>query len=461
MTTEILVFVPGTLGSELWDGQNRIWPGSLLEAVTGFSDQKFARLLQQDLEPRDIVRTAAGGLIGIYRDWIKAFEAIVRGDRPLFRETAGNGLPKTLHAFPYDWRVDLERTADALAEFLDAIVANTSDVDLKLVCHSQGGVLTRYYLESGRFDTRPAFERISLFVTFGAPHNGAPVAYAGAVGLHKAQFLSTDQTRLLANDARYPSLFQLFPSVTHSFIWHSDPTQASRSFPSDDAALARKFRLNQDSLAAWRSFRSGLTGKRPAHVRYFFVVGSREETLVRLAWDGNRLQKEELADGGDGTVSLGGAFDASTQTALVSKSHVSLIETRAARQTLASLFGATTVFSAAELAGRPTISVRDTVVTTTDEIYLQIEFAGDTNRLKSEIRFQRAVSPEDKPPDQVIFGEVASIPPKPIELSGPSFVLLNFRAPPIDIRGIYRPVLKLDGDPNEIVGPAFAVQEMA
>ena len=85
MPTDILVFVPGTLGSELWDDDDKVWPGSVWEAVKGFSDERFEQLRTPDLVPRDIVRTAAGGLIGVYSKWIEAFESIARdGKRPWY-----------------------------------------------------------------------------------------------------------------------------------------------------------------------------------------------------------------------------------------------------------------------------------------------------------------------------------------------------------------------------------------
>ena len=55
MPTPVLVFVPGTIGSELFDAQGRVWPGSLLEALTKFDNQKFQRLLAPNLKPGRLV----------------------------------------------------------------------------------------------------------------------------------------------------------------------------------------------------------------------------------------------------------------------------------------------------------------------------------------------------------------------------------------------------------------------
>ena len=459
MTTQILVFVPGLLGSELWDGEDKIWPGSLLEAITGFDQTKFLRLMSPNLQARDIVRSAGGGLIGIYRDWIKAFEAIVRGGRNLFLENPPAGEPKTLYPFPYDWRVDLTVTVRAFASFLEDIVRTTSDADLVLVGHSLGGLLIRYYLESGTFNANPAFQKISLFTTFGTPHNGAPIAFAGVTGLHKTDFLSIAQSTALANDPRYPSLYQLFPSANQAFIWDANMPNAYKPYPPDDAGLVAKFKLNKSNLVAWQTLRSGLSGNKPAHIRYFYIVGSRQNTLARLLWDGASLQPVELDDAGDGTVSLPGAMDLTVQMEFVGNSHVDLIDTKPARQTLARLFGADTLFSAAELSRSETLSVRDRVVGTNDTIHVQIGFDPPVSRFKGTLSWQRAnisqTGQTQSPSDFSPYGQ-----PQRIELMGPSIDHLNLEVQPISHRGIYRPVLTNDVDPTlERLGPAFAVQQ--
>jgi hypothetical protein len=456
MPTDVLVFVPGTTGSELFDGKERAWPGSLLDWTTGFSDIKFERLMKPTLMPGDIIRSVAGGIVSIYAPWIRAFEAIRRGPQQLFRENPPTGAPPTLRPFPYDWRLDLEVTTPRLATFLDDILSTIPDADIKLVCHSQGGMLGRFYLESGKFDSRPAFSRVSLFATFGTPHNGAPIAYAAAVGLHKADFLSLTQTRQLASDNQYPSLYQLFPDPSHSFIWRSATAAALENVPPNDPGLVSNFGLSQSNLARWQSFRKGLTGKRPPGVRYFYVIGSRQETLTRLSWDSSGvLTKEELEDAGDGTVSLLAAMEIATQSEFVGKSHVSLIETLPARQALAALFGAETLFAAD---GDITLAVRKVVVTTNEAIHVQIEFRGAPSRVTGDLRIQRADIPDpEAPPASPVFRDVNFVKPITIDITSAGIEFLNLKCPPITTRGVYRPVFNTDG--RDAVGPRFIVQE--
>ncbi len=72
---EVLIFVPGLEGSELWDDQGKVWPGTLADGAFGFSDEKFARLCDPDLEARDILRTAIG-VIDVYASWIDTFSSL-------------------------------------------------------------------------------------------------------------------------------------------------------------------------------------------------------------------------------------------------------------------------------------------------------------------------------------------------------------------------------------------------
>ena len=214
------------------------------------------------------------------------------------------------------------------------------------------------------------------------------------MGLHKAEFLTTDQTRTLANHGICPSLYQLFPATSHSFIWDSRQPSAIATIAADDPKLVTNFQLNAQHLDKWRQFRAGLTGRRPQHVRYFYVIGSRQETLVRLFWDGAKgLTKLELDDAGDGTVSLLAAMDLATQSEFVGKSHVSLVDTRQARETFASVFGAKTTFAAGD---EISLSIRKPVVTTEETVHVQIEFRVAPNRVKAVLRFRRLRHP--RPP---------------------------------------------------------------
>jgi phospholipase A1 len=208
--TEILVFIPGLLGSELHDDQGKIWPGSLLDGALGFNDAQFKRLMEPNLKAPKIVEWA-GGVVNIYGRWMDTFRSIRKMGDPLFSDDNADG--PTLYTVPYDWRISLETSAkDKLAPVIQRIAAkHGAGATIHLVAHSLGGLVARYYLQSGKFDADAGFNSIKTFTTFGTPHNGAPVAVAAALGLHKTNFLSLAQAKRLANHPDYPALYQLFP----------------------------------------------------------------------------------------------------------------------------------------------------------------------------------------------------------------------------------------------------------
>src|SRR5262245_61035696 len=134
--SDILVFVPGLLGTELHDHEGKVWPGSLLDGVLGFDDAHFARLLQPMLEVGPIVEWA-GGVVNIYAKWMKAFRNLRRKGVPVFSDAAD---PSTLYTAPYDWRLPLETSAkERLAPIIKLIHSNHgTGVNIHIVAHSLG-----------------------------------------------------------------------------------------------------------------------------------------------------------------------------------------------------------------------------------------------------------------------------------------------------------------------------------
>ena len=193
---------------------------------------------------------------------------------------------------------------------------------------ASGGLVSRYYLQSGKFTADPGFSSIKTFITFGTPHNGAAVALAGALGLHKTSFMSIEQSKQLANDARYPALYQTFPLFNAPLIWKSMPRGRLEPITlSDTQFVTEKLHLNKQNLDRASTFRRSLDAAPiPKEIRCFLLIGSRFETITHFFWTGNTLQKEETPDGGDGTVSIEGAYLGGTQVQFTGESHIELIE---------------------------------------------------------------------------------------------------------------------------------------
>lgn len=128
---EVLVVLPGILGSKLAtpDGEE-VWPPTPLEALRGY--RRTAKLLRPDLRPTGIVERVC---IDVYGSLLEALDGLGYGE---------GGAQYSLVRHAYDWRRDLVDLADELGETLDALVdAHGPDVEIKLVCHSMGGLVAR------------------------------------------------------------------------------------------------------------------------------------------------------------------------------------------------------------------------------------------------------------------------------------------------------------------------------
>ncbi len=450
---DVLVFVPGLLGTELHDAEGKVWPGSLFNGLLGFDDAHFARLMKPNLTVGPIIEWAAG-VVNIYGKWMTAFRSLRRNGVPLFSDAAN---PATLYTVPYDWRLSLESSA---AERLAPVIKTIStkfgpDVGIHIVAHSLGGLLTRYYLQSGQFDNDPGFSSIKSFFTFGTPHNGAPVALAAALGIHKTNFMSLEQSRTLANDLRYPALYQTFPLFDAPVIWKRIAQGRLDPITLGDRAFAtQKLKLNPANLDRAMALRKVLDGRPiPPSIRCFLMVGTRFQTITHFIWDGSSAAKIETPDAGDGTVSIPGAYLPTQQVQFTGELHVDLIKSDLARVTFQQLLGADGL--AALVAGEVALTVRDLEVATERDVHLRIySSASGLPDFDARLVWQRGTLPAGQAAiADKDFKPVGSPAPVPIKFSGPRADAIAVKLTAPALTGIYRIAL-------EEAGKTFAVSEL-
>jgi hypothetical protein len=455
--TDVLLFVPGIMGSELWDGEGKVWPGSLTDGLFGYSDAKFERLCSTDLEPRDIIRQAAG-VVEVYEPWIKILSSL--RPRGVHGSMFSEGGPKpTLICVPFDWRKPVEEAAERLAKAVTrAHELHGDDAVIHIAAHSLGGLVSRYFLQSGKFDARAGFGQVAQLLTFGTPHRGAPVALAGAVGLHKAQFLNAGQTQALANDDRYPSLYQLFPFEGSSTIW--DRSVGGRLAPLDvfsDRAFAAKLGLNTKSLDAAASFHAALQGAWPK-LRRFLFVGTRYATPTHFLWDGARLQVVETDDGGDKAVPLHCSVVEHEQIRFTDKSHGAILESDQAKWALQDIFNAEGVLAiSAETVVE--LSLAETVAESRRPIELVLTVKGPGAGLEGTLYLERARPAPGAETvaetDFTTFREYA----RRIDYSGPDLTSLHVKLEGVVGPAIFRPAFETTEErPRVFRGAAFVVK---
>jgi pimeloyl-ACP methyl ester carboxylesterase len=378
--THVVVLLPGVMGSELFLGNELIWPGKASELVLPY--KKMAQLMRDDLAVGDLIRSLS--ISDQYDDLI--------GDLGTcgFHEAAA---PPTLYACPYDWRKDNARSADVLADKIDlALGQHGGQVEISLVAHSMGGLVSRYYLESGGYASRPGFAAVKRLITLGTPHRGSPFALVAAMGLEPRLFLNKSQVRELSSDPKYPALYQLLPPRGEPFAWDAHPEKEYRAIDVYDRAVAADLGLVEANLASAERFHSGLDpARRPPGVRYFFFVGSRQVTMssasLTRSGNGYHVEKIELEDAGDGTVPIWSSSLTSMQAQPVGGEHGTIYKNATLRRTLAVLLGKAGVLAAAP--DSVEVSLRERVAAPDTPQHLALTFGAGVSKVEGELRWER------------------------------------------------------------------------
>lgn len=321
-----VVFVPGIMGSGLRNADGSVWPPTAWEAVFGY--KRIAELSQPDLEVTGIIRNVS--LVSVYKYLL---DDIGRCGY------AEGGTERRFVPFPYDWRRSNEESAIALAARLDAEFPTVDpDLDITILAHSMGGLVTHFLLESGDFDNRPWFDRIRKLVTLGTPHHGAPLALKRLAGEEGTLGLSGRDIKTLGNDVRYPSLFQLVGYDGNGFATKQGPRgQLPSVLDPFDPAIEAALGLNPANIASARQFWQRINGgSRPGASNYLCVASSSLKTAVRseLRGAGGNPLTIERKDGGDGTVPFSSAVLRGLPTAYSRKKHAAIFEDRDVRHEL-------------------------------------------------------------------------------------------------------------------------------
>jgi pimeloyl-ACP methyl ester carboxylesterase len=147
---EVVVFVPGIFGSKLRNSGSEVWPPTPLEALTGY--KRINDLLRDDLTPSGIIESVC---IDFYGSVLRALRAFGYGDESTERR---------LVPYSYDWRRDILALAGDLDATLTRLVQGHPGVEMKLVCHSMGGLVARACLENANAAARPWAGAVKLAV---------------------------------------------------------------------------------------------------------------------------------------------------------------------------------------------------------------------------------------------------------------------------------------------------------
>ena len=128
-----VIFVPGTMGSELWQGSERVWPNVNLL----FKHPEVLRYSENTtLKPKGILNEMV-----IVPNLISFDQYNLLGDYLV--EELGYERENNFIEFAYDWRQDVRQSARDLARFIDGW---NVDSPITIIAHSLGTLVSRYYV---------------------------------------------------------------------------------------------------------------------------------------------------------------------------------------------------------------------------------------------------------------------------------------------------------------------------
>ncbi|MEH6591837.1 MAG: hypothetical protein V7746_16370 [Halioglobus sp.] len=251
-----VILVHGAFGARLCDPSGReFWPGSLANLL--FADyQELALPIRPDTSNRAIELTTCGmtdSVVG--QDFYGEIEDTLTGPGGYVSATPGETVDRSkrhYYRFVYDWRQDNTISAAALDQLVEQIRADHEQPNLQvdIVAHSMGGLVTRYWLRYGSEDVlndndfplnNVGGEKARKLVLVGTPSLGSTSALqqllsGGDFGVNKIP------PEVLLS---FPSAYQLLPhpivdsiinnrgQVLHRDIYDSDIWRAFEWGPYD------------------------------------------------------------------------------------------------------------------------------------------------------------------------------------------------------------------------------------
>ncbi|MFO1272011.1 MAG: CHAT domain-containing protein [Rubrivivax sp.] len=265
----IVVVVPGTMGSALAVGDAEVW-------------LSYWRLLK-------------GGLADI--GWgarnVKAVELLEQFYGPLLQHLA---QAHRVEVFPYDWRLSVRASADALAAQLEALLpeAKRTQQPLHIVAHSMGGLVARSMIADGGRGSAVWREmgtlKASRLLMLGTPNRGLHEAVRWLAGANPTQAklalldLRHDTAGVIDIVRRFPGMVELLPFDDDRF---AEPA-TWRQLRQQKVLDAKVPVVADDLLAGARQTWQRLRAAAPDRERMRYVAGCQDATV-----NGWQIQQHE------------------------------------------------------------------------------------------------------------------------------------------------------------------------
>ena len=211
-----VVFIPGTMGSELWLGNERVWPS----VKTIFTNPEiFSYPSSLPLEPRGIVDEVV-----IVPNLIKQDQYNRLGDYLVEELNFRRGVD--FFEFAYEWRQDVRISARQLSELVQSLPTSQPIV---IIGHSLGTMVTRYYIER-----LGGHKRIERAILMGGPHRGSTKILTSMLIAPEVLPFGIMGERLRQIVMTFPSTYQIIPNYEVG----SDQNGKKINFLEDESLLA-------------------------------------------------------------------------------------------------------------------------------------------------------------------------------------------------------------------------------
>lgn len=232
-----IIVIHGLMGSTLVEADSlvEVWPGSL--GKLAFSDYSGLTRLEEAerggtrLIPGDLFFGVAG--LDFYSGLLGTLEDIGHFARSKPGTPVGTDDRRRYYVLLYDWRRDNVEAVRALHELIEQIRVDYQNPDLRvdIIAHSNGGLITNYYLRYGPTDVlsrenpaqwHEASQRVRRVVLLGTPSLGSVSSvkrlldgFRIALGVVPVEVMSTFSTP-----------FETLPHPLVKSIIHPDGTPA-------------------------------------------------------------------------------------------------------------------------------------------------------------------------------------------------------------------------------------------
>ena len=298
-----VIFVPGTMGSQLWLGSEQVWPNVnyLLKHPEVF------RYTEGDarLQPKGILNEMV-----IVPNLISIDQYNLLGNYLV--EEIGYEREKNFIEFAYDWRQDVRQSARDLAKFIEGWNVQGP---ITIIAHSLGTLVSRYYVEmlGGK-------KKVGRLMLIGGPHQGVPKIAANlltGVDLLPFGLMGKKLTEIIET---FPSCYQILPLYPCGV----DQNGNQINFLEDENWVKTAYR---PLLRAAREFRRELGMKSSVPTLSIFGYGHKTAMQLQVQRDSYGVFKKAVIDvqpSGDSSVPEASAVLPATEIHPVHQYHGTL-----------------------------------------------------------------------------------------------------------------------------------------